>query len=104
MSADNGIYVLETPTKNGAEYRVAHCFSIDDLNYFEPDTKEAHAMEVFLFGESPVYNNAHDAMKAAIILHNDVKYTEYGICCLNVRNNPFPTISLEDAKNILNAA
>lgn len=104
MSADNGIYVLESPTKNGSQYRVAHCSAIENMDYFEQGTVQAKAMLVHYFGNSEVYISAHEVMKAALKLHNEVKYTEYGIRCLAIRLEAFPSMSVEEAENVLKAA
>lgn len=96
MSADNGIYILETMTSSGPlgnEYRVAECANIDDCD-------ESDLMLVVKFGQSEVYKTFDEAQAKALELEEKAEYTEYGICCV-IRNFQFPNISVQDAKKAL---
>lgn len=50
MSADNGIYILETKRADGWEYRVAHLQAIENINYDEeaPDAESCEKYNQYL--------------------------------------------------------
>ena len=78
MSADNGIYILETPIGGREfEYRVAHCQGIDDLTYGNDEGDPE--LVVSLFGKAPVFPNKADALLEADRQASKVTVLEYGI-------------------------
>lgn len=115
MSADNGIYILVTPTlKNNPEmyqYRVAECKSIGCIDsflttrYMGPSlmpmtNNEAAEHVVSMFGNAKVYYNMEKASEFAKRLLSNRTNVEYGICIIHSINEfPSGTILklLEDA-------
>lgn len=98
MSADNGIYILQTPGNkpDTFEYRVAEAMAIE--NVYEGDD-----YLVSYFGASDVYNKEGALAKAARIadqISDDGNFTEYGICSIHI-NTPFPKMSFEEAQKLL---
>lgn len=83
MSADNGIYVLQT---KGPEYRVAHQQNIDDLygNFSEDSYQWQGDPEIMYlyFKDAPVFSTLEDALDFADKLSYDYEYLEYGICVI----------------------
>lgn len=116
MSADNGIYILQSPVegvKDTFEYRVKDCQAID--NIYENFTSliindgveyKLHLLyEVMLFGESIVYSRKEDAMIVASKLedayHVNELPLEYGIKTIR-RQHPFPKIERNKVKELIN--
>jgi len=96
MSADNGVYVLESPlmaeAPNGQEihyadeYRVAHCQAIENLwdcGQYSLD------FERQMFGQSPVYHDKDEAILAAHRIAETITVLEYGVKVLHMEH-PFP--------------
>lgn len=84
MSADNGIYILVTPTEKGGvcEYRVAEAQAIENLVYFDPSGDEIAMWDYF--HHSTVYYSEEMAWKSAreletIIENSEFGYLEYGL-------------------------
>lgn len=83
MSADNGVFVLQT---SGPEFRVAYTQAIDNIyGKYNDDTLHWNGdmdrmMDVF--GSSKVYVNVEDALDAAEELSYNYEYLEYGICLI----------------------
>jgi len=101
MSADNGIYILRTPTKggDGFEYRVAHAQAIENLNYAGV---VGDWYTVVYFGNSEVHTGENSAFVAAAKEYEAHGWTEYGICSIK-RDEEFPDIPYEKAKSLLYA-
>jgi hypothetical protein len=84
MSADNGIYVLET---KGPQWRVTYAQGIDniygdfsDLSYqWQGDPEEIYKY----FHDSPVFLNYGLALDYAEELSYNYDYLEYGICVVS---------------------
>lgn len=87
MSADNGIYVLFTESKNGPEYRVAYSHAIDniygkwnqDTGLYEGDIPSI----LSVFKESQVFYTLNEALDFAEKMEYDYEYLEDGICVIN---------------------
>lgn len=83
MSADNGIYVLQT---KGPEFRVVHCQNIDEIyGEFSDDTLKwlgNPEMILHFFGEATVFSNIETALDFAEELSYSYEYLEYGICVI----------------------
>jgi hypothetical protein len=83
MSADNGIYILQT---EGPEFRVAYQQTIDNIygNFSDETYKWQGDPEMMLeyFQDAPMFSNLEEALdKAADIAYN-YEYLEYGICVI----------------------
>lgn len=79
MSADNGIYILQTlneRNEDGYEYRVSHLQAIDNIG-FHPDTQIINAR--IFWPILPVYKIRLDALETADALALKIEYLEYGI-------------------------
>ena len=90
MSADNGVYILET---KGPEYRVVCASAIDNITWAgEPSFDgEWNTNEVCnYFGDCKVHTNLDEAYKEALRMHNHFEWTEYGICILPYDHKEFP--------------
>lgn len=78
MSADNGIYILQTPKDNTpigspkarSEFRVAHLQAVDNYQTIE-EAREA-------WGD-PVYDTENEAFAEALKMSKDYEILEYGI-------------------------
>jgi hypothetical protein len=83
MSADNGIFVLQT---YGPEFRIAYCQAIDNIyGSFNDDTlKWDGDMDrmIDVFGMSEVYSNLEEALDTAEKMSYDYEYLEYGVCLI----------------------
>lgn len=104
MSADNGIYILKTPsypikkdncyTNRGSyyEYRVAYAMAIDNVDYSDLYLPA-------LFGNSPVFQKEDEAWNYAKQLEEDCDYLEYGICL--IEKDFYPNITSRAALKAL---
>lgn len=81
MSADNGIYILET---EGPEWRVTYAQGIDNIyGNFSDDSYQwqGDPEEMYkYFHESPVFTSYDLALDFAAELSYNYDYLEYGIC------------------------
>lgn len=84
MSADNGIYILET---KGPEYRVAYHQNIDEIygNFSDESFQWQGDPEVILeyFDKAPVFPSMESALDKAEELSYDYEYLEDGICVIS---------------------
>lgn len=102
MSADNGIYILETGTMfdkitdhsytrrdtRKSVFRVAHAQGIDNLDWYLKNEREnVGAYLMSIFDKSLVYDNIEDARKRANELYDGVMKSsgiiEYGIAIIS---------------------
>jgi hypothetical protein len=83
MSADNGVFVLQT---EGPEFRVAYAGAIDNIyGSFSDDTlrwKGDMDRMMDVFGSSKVFNNLEEALDEAEKMSYDHEYLEYGVCLI----------------------
>jgi hypothetical protein len=83
MSADNGVFVLQT---EGPEFRVAYAGAIDNIyGSFSDDTlrwKGDMDRMMDVFGSSKVFNNLEEALDEAERMSYDYEYLEYGVCLI----------------------
>lgn len=84
MSADNGIYILET---KGPEYRVAYHQNIDEI-YGKFSDESFHwqgdpEMMLEYFENAPMFFNREEALDLAKKMVYDYSYLEYGICFIS---------------------
>jgi hypothetical protein len=114
MSADNGVYILQTssPDGNGFEYRVAHlqavdnvyakrcqihgsdlrlgndgrqgCVQCQDASCEEGDEKDAIANAREMWARSQVYVNELDALQKARAIYDNLDICEYGISFVEI--------------------
>lgn len=111
MSADNGIYVLSTPTiikgPKGdievKEYRVAYAQAIENIYYYKKGPLR-DAELVRYFGESKVYHSRIDAL---VFAHNKARQIveecgilEYGVSEIEWPD-PFPQMIRDAAERLL---
>ena len=84
MSADNGIYILQT---KGPEYRVAYHQNIDAVyGEFSDESYQWQGDPVSMmeyFGNAPVFTDIEDALDKAEELSYNYDYLEDGICVLS---------------------
>lgn len=93
MSADNGIYILQTlrsrvkePSGWGSKvepyyvYRVAHASAIDNFDYYEKEQPyNLGAYMVDVWSNSQVFETQEEALKKALEIESQLPFTEYGI-------------------------
>ena len=87
MSADNGIYVLQskcsTPKEDGSvqhRWRVAHASAIDNWDYYK--NRNPHELSQYIkevWGNSEVFYTEETALVEAAAMLKRVGYVEYGI-------------------------
>lgn len=73
MSADNGVYILET---KGPEYRVAYAHAIENIFYDSKILREC-------FDGCEVFSTRKKALDKAAEICDYAEYTEYGICLID---------------------
>lgn len=118
MSADNGIYVLQTPVSETIsnlltegtrgfelfEYRVIHAQAIENVNYYKEGTLLREAEVVNYFGKAEVLTNREQALikghELAREIMKDCGILEYGVSEINWPT-PFPTMTYDEAQAIL---
>jgi hypothetical protein len=83
MSADNGVFVLQTA---GPEFRVAYSQAIDNIyGSFNDETLKWNGdmdRMIDVFGMSEVYSNIEEALDKAELMSYDYEYLEYGVCLI----------------------
>lgn len=102
MSADNGIYVLESLALDGksSEYRVTHGQAIENLYWWdfhdgdmcfgvEKDEMNPEQIKNY-FGKSKILFDRVEALKEADKILLEVGWTEYGIQFLDKYQKIFP--------------
>ncbi len=82
MSADNGIYILETPIGFEKEYRVAHCQAIENICYGNDNGNPMWVVR--LFGNSKVFHEKRDALLEADNQAENAPILEYGISTIRL--------------------
>lgn len=112
MSADNGMYILQSP-KAGAddtkEYRVMLTTNIENIEVYDKlvpgdPMERGFLCEAAIFGDCKVHDDANDAIAEACAnvarYEAEEGYIEYGIVVVP-RKHPFPDIQPEKAKQML---
>jgi len=94
MSADNGVYILETKGSDCYEYRVSYTTAIDNIEY-EPDYGRFNKEWLIrIFGNSVIYTNEVNALFDAIEIKKAIEkygdFIEYGICNIDASDIEFP--------------
>ena len=98
MSADNGIYILETPITGKKEWRVTHAQAIENLHYQPPKGWDMDPQEVVTyFGKSQVFHSKAEALLRADEMARGFAILEYGIQTI-IGERPFEAYQ-EEAKN-----
>lgn len=94
MSADNGIYILETDTetKGVTEFRVSHLQSIDNyrwdhVNNDYTDNEDVHIFNARRMWTGPVYKNREDANNYAQEIAGEYDILEYGIISIRINRD-----------------
>ncbi len=92
MSADNGIYILESPAKNNhnlPEYRIVETTNIDDI-WYEPNYGLFNGETLIAyFGKCKVFDNVLEANEEAVRIEKECMFTQYGINYITM-NRGFP--------------
>jgi len=97
MSADNGVYILITPSYNsGHEYRVQDLQAVDNYSWNDvngrhtdnPDILIRNAQE--MWATAAVFHNESDAVAAAVHILQTLDVCEYGISFIEI-NRDFKT-------------
>lgn len=106
MSADNGVYVLESPIGDGVysivkEYRIVEAQAIENIYYYVPGPLR-DAELVRYFGRSYVFMNMNEA---EVLLHahgmaEKCDILEYGVSIIRWLV-PFPSMTIEEAERLL---
>lgn len=86
MSADNGVYILETKRGSGKEYRVAHLQAVENVNWDtekgeytnDPDIHIKNAREMWPLS-LPVFTNKDEALARAFDIYEVLTICEYGV-------------------------
>ncbi len=112
MSADNGIYILKTPSATSLgiqltffEYRVIHAQAIGNIHYtpevFIPEIdKPINALELIrYFGKAKVLGE-RGASLLAEKMEKEIGYLEYGVCSISL-NKPFDEYMVEAGKELV---
>lgn len=93
MSADNGVYILQTKRGDGWEYRVSHLQSVEDYTWNGsdhaggPDTQIKNARQMW---RGQVYATKAEALVAADKMAEDIlsddfcPVLEYGISTITI--------------------
>lgn len=91
MSADNGIYILETPNRNTGftEYRVAHCQAIENI-YYPEDSKIEDKYLRMLFGKCEVLTDRLAALKLAQEIYDEIMKSIFPIIEYGIQTIRFP--------------
>lgn len=86
MSADNGVYILETKDKNGGkEYRVAYHMAVENymwdhnLNRYTEDSDILIANAREMWDGAKVHQEKTDALAEAASIAESIGFLEYGI-------------------------
>jgi hypothetical protein len=97
VSADNGIYTIKTLKGDGFEFRVAHMQAFDNIEWSDkepnpnggfgwytqdPDVLIKNARK--MYKGVKVFTVEKEALEEAYRLHDEMGYTEYGICFLEI--------------------
>ena len=94
MSADNGVYILETKGVDGYEYRVSYTGAIENIEYRPDYGRFNKEWLIRIFGKSVVYTNEVEALKDAMEIKKSIEkfgdYVEYGICNIDASDIEFP--------------
>ena len=102
MSADNGIYILVTPTNDypqSYEYRVAEMMAIENLDWDDSKKQQVNDENVAIenarqmFGHAPVFKSRDEAYQYAVKVYDEimacpVPILEYGISEIRIEK-PF---------------
>lgn len=94
MSLDSGVYILQTTTPDGSEYRVAHAFAID--NIWNEKTGMITILEIFK--DSPPLNDFFSASDIAEAI-DEADQTEHGVLLITDFNHLTYDKIREEASN-----
>ena len=82
MSADNGIYILQT---DGPEFRVQHCMAIENINWNDDAGDYTEDQDVWIknarviFKNAPVFTDEDKAAAFAVKCSKEYSILEYGV-------------------------
>ena len=103
MSADNGVYVVEIPTKDGGkEWRVIEAMAIDNVEDSPSIPQEITDLyRVCYYGEAKTFHNEDEASDYAEKLSEQYDILEYGVCGLEPFNRPLLEMDYDTASKKL---
>ena len=90
MSADNGVYILETPRGKRKEYRVQEMQAVENYLYDERTMEETSDPDVHIHNarqmwkDCKVYTDEGQALSAAAGKLKKLEICEYGICFIEI--------------------
>ena len=91
MSADNGIYILSTPTKSGGrEYRVQHLQAVENVEWDEAtgfpttDTKVRIKNAREMWKKAVIFYQESAALQTAAMMLRETMICEYGISYIEI--------------------
>lgn len=90
MSADNGVYILVTPTDDGYEYRVTETSAIENLNWDESIGDETNDEDVIIknargtWHGAKIYYKRGETLEAAHDLYKSLPICEYGVSEIHI--------------------
>lgn len=96
MSADNGIYILQTPKGNKFEFRVAHLQAVENFKWDDVNKEYTNDQNVWIenarnmWKDCNVFTNKSEAFQESDkiyyneIMNNDYGILEYGICTIEI--------------------
>jgi hypothetical protein len=97
VSADNGVYILETLVDvSGSirEYRVTEMGAVDNVYYDEDDECDTQDQDVWIknarqmWGHCKVFKTQEEALDEAFRIAKEIEdegdFTEYGICTISL--------------------
>lgn len=86
MSADSGVYLLQTKGETGPEYRVVYAQAIDNIyGKFNEETNHWDGnpeMMLDYFGQSEVFTDLEQAWDHANHLAEEYEWLEDGVCLI----------------------
>lgn len=92
MSADNGVYILETGKGKSKEYRVKHLQAVENVYWDENRNRETDDPDVWIGNARRMWNNCEVlSNKAEAVVEADriasdpeLWILEYGICTIRI--------------------
>lgn len=93
MSADNGVYILETISPKDSskkEWRVAHLQAVEDINWDDNAKISTSNQDIMIknaremWARSPIFETKASALIAADTIESKLPICEYGICTIRI--------------------
>ena len=91
MSANNGVYILQTPSREGGyEYRIKHLQAVRNVYWDTGNSEETNDQDVWIRNARMMwagcrpYTNKQDAFLEADKIYSTIDSLEYGICIIKI--------------------